>query len=176
VLRCATIFRACTVTKFSTRTKYQNGLYLAYYSCTCGLPRLLSTCTVEYCSIVHLATRKSRTLGILAFDEKSTFDFFASNGKIKRACCSGNSQTLNYETRARVPRIENFFRKHTETARARRALEDSESGTALYSWATHAHAAGFCLLYVTKDSLKTVPLDAVSHRWPSWSGCHLYPT
>ena len=26
VLRCATIFRTCTGTKFSTRTKYQNGL------------------------------------------------------------------------------------------------------------------------------------------------------
>ena len=33
---------------------------------------------------VVLAARKSRTLELLAFDEKSTFEFFASNGHIKR--------------------------------------------------------------------------------------------
>jgi hypothetical protein len=34
---------------------------------------------------VFLATRKSRLLQVLAFDEKSTFDFFALFRHIKRA-------------------------------------------------------------------------------------------
>jgi hypothetical protein len=50
-------------------------------------------------------------LRILSFDEKSTFDYFASNGKIKRACCSGNCQTLNYQTRARARRARTIHRE-----------------------------------------------------------------
>ena len=38
---------------------------------------------------------------------------------------------------------------------------------------THARAAGFCLLRATLETLKTVPLDAVSLNGGTWGGCHL---
>jgi hypothetical protein len=31
-------------------------------------------------------------------------------------------------------------------------------------------------MLLTLDTLKTVPLDAVSLRWGTWGGCHLFPS
>ena len=39
----------------------------------------------------------------------------------------------------------------------------------------HAHAAGFCLLRATLETLKTVLLDAVSLNGGTWDGWHLLP-
>jgi hypothetical protein len=52
---------------------------------------------------VFLVTRKSRTLELLAFDEKSTFDFFALFAQIKRGAQHPRGR-VNCQNPARAPR------------------------------------------------------------------------
>ena len=68
--------------------------------CSMGCLETPTTCT----AVLYIWSRGNHGRWESYILMKNPLFNFASNGQIKRACCSGNCQTLNYQTRARAPR------------------------------------------------------------------------
>jgi hypothetical protein len=129
------------------------------------------SCHTRVCTVV-LVTKKSRTLELLAFDEKSTFDFFALFARIKRGAERPRGR-VNCQNHARAPRGRDACRKSTEIygnprAYAARTLwiyflvsKNTVLNLVYYSMCAHEHVLNL-VHTVGVDALPIIKKNALS--------------